>query len=129
MVEGEKIITMPVTLDGYNRKKDRSVSLKFTSLVEIPNEELSVIDTFHQESGHLLFKKNSFTNEDIPQEDVETDISKSQSTQIRDVLWVYYKAKGNNSGDKDAWNIFYRREMQVFKAKILEEVHKLEETS
>ena len=126
-MKDERIIELPCTLDRYGRKKDRSVTIAFTSLIEISNEELSVIDTFHQESGHLLFKRNAFTNEDIPQEDVETDIAKSQSTQCRDSLWVLFKARGGNGADKDGWNIFYRKQMQLFKARILEEVHKLEE--
>lgn len=123
----EKVITIPCTLDGYNRKKDRSVSLKFTSLLEISNEDFSVIDTFHQQSGNLLFRRNAFTNEDIPQEDVETDIAKSQATQVRDALWVLFKAKGGDGSDKDGWNVFYRKQQQVYKARILEEVHRLEE--
>lgn len=123
----DQVIQLPVTLDGYNRKKDRSVSLKFTTLFEVNAEDLSVIDTFHQEAGHLLFKKNSFANEDIPQEDVETDVAKSQSTQLRDALWILYKARGGKTADKEQWNIFYRKQMQAVKARILEEVHKLED--
>jgi len=125
-MKDERIIELPCTMDRYNRKKDRSVTLGFTTIVEISNEDLSVIDTFHQEAGHLLFKRNSFTNEDIPEEDVETDIAKSQATQIRDALWVLYKAKGGDS-NKDNWNLFYRKQMQTYKARILDEVHKLEE--
>lgn len=124
----DKVITLPVTLDGYNRKKDRSVSLKFTTLFEVSSEDLSVVDEFHQEAGHLLFKRNAFTSEDIPKEDVEADVAKSQSTQIRDALWVLYKAKGGKGEDKEAWNMFYRKQMQTFKSRILEEVHNLEET-
>jgi hypothetical protein len=123
----DKIITIPCTLDRYNRKKDRSVTLSFTSLLEISNEDFSVIDTFHQQSGNLLFRRNAFTNEDIPDEDVETDVAKSQSTQIRDALWVLYKARGGKTERKDDWNLFYRKQMQLFKARILEEVRKEEE--
>lgn len=126
-IDDEKIIMVPCTLDRYSRKKDRSVTFAFTSLFEMSNEDFGIVDTFHQQSGYMLFRRNAFTNEDIPQEDVETDVSKSQSTQVRDVIWVLYKARGGNAGDKDAWNIFYRRQMQLFKARILEEVHKLEE--
>lgn len=124
----DKIITIPCTLDRYNRKKDRSVTLSFTSLLEISNEDFSIIDTFHQQSGNLLFRRNAFTNEDIPEEDVETDIAKSQATQLRDALWVLYRAKGYKSDDKESWNLFYRRQMQLFKARILEEVRLIEET-
>lgn len=120
-------VEVPVTLDGVSRKKDRSVSLKFTTLFEVPNDDFAVMDQFHQEAGHLLFRKNAFTEEEIPNEDVETDVAQSQSVQIRNVLWVLYKARGNNPGDKQKWNEFYRRQMQVFKARILEEVHALED--
>lgn len=120
-------IQVPVTLDRINRKKDRSVTLGFTTLFEVSNEDFAVMDKFHQEAGHLLFRKNAFTEEDIPKEDVETDVAKSQSVQVRDVLWVLYKARGWNAADKQKWNEFYRKQMQVFKARILEEVHSLEE--
>lgn len=123
----EIIIQVPVTLDGVNRKKDRSVSLRFTSLFEVSNEDFAIMDKFHQDSGHLLFKKNSFTQEDIPQEDVETDVAKSQSVQVRDALWILYKQRGNPTGDKTKWNEFYRKQMQLFKTRILQEVHELEE--
>lgn len=120
-------IQMPVTLESTNRKKDRSVSIRFNTLKELTNSEYSELDKRYQSSGWLLFKENEFTEEDIPDEDVETDISKSQSTQLRDVLWVLFKAKGNNGADKEKWNIFYKRNMQAIKARILEEVRLLEE--
>ena len=126
-MDTDKVITLPVTLDRYNRKKDRSVTISFTTLFEVDNDDLSTIDNYHQNAGHLLFKVNSFTNEDIPQEDVETDVAKSQSTQVRDALWVLYKARGGNAADKEKWNLFYRKMMQAYKAKILDEVHELED--
>lgn len=123
----KQVIQLPVTLDRYNRKKDRSATIGFTTLYEISNEDMAIIDTFHQNSGHLLFRINSFTNEDIPKEDVETDVSKSQSTQLRDAIWVLYKAKRNDTQDKEKWNVFYRQQMQIVKAKILEVVHEIED--
>jgi hypothetical protein len=93
---------------------------------EISTEEFMVMDSYHQSAGHLLFKENSFSEEEIPQEDVETDISKSQSVQCRDALWVLFKAKGNDTKNKDEWNRFYRQNMQAIKAKILDTVHELE---
>jgi len=122
-----RIIQIPATLEGANRRKDRSVSLRFSSLFEVSNEDYAEMDKYFQSGGYLLFAEKQLTIEDIPQEDIEPDISKSQSTQIRDALWVLYRAKGGKSEDKEAWNIFYRKQMQAFKARILEEVHILEE--
>lgn len=122
-----RIIQVPVTLDSATRKKDRSVKFGFTTTKEISTGDFMVMDSFHQSAGHLLFKENEFKEEEIPTEDVETDIAKSQAVQLRDALWVLYKAKGGNGGDKDAWNTFYRNNMQTIKARILQTVHELEE--
>lgn len=121
-----RLIQVPVTLDTSNRKKDRSVTLKFTTTKEMTTDEFMIMDSFHQSAGWLIFKENEITAEEIPKEDVETDTQKSQSVQVRDALWVLYKARGNDPADKDAWNVFYRRQMQLFKSRMLEEVHKLE---
>lgn len=121
------LIHTEATLDAMNRKADRTVSFRFTTMYEVSNEDFALMDKFHKEAGHLLFRRNEFTQEDVPSEDVETDIAKSQSTQIRDALWVLYRAKGHDPADKDAWNTFYRRQQQIYKSRILEEVRKLED--
>jgi hypothetical protein len=124
---GNRIIHVPATLDATVRKKDRSVTFRLTSLYEVSNEEFAVMDTFHQSAGHFLFRENAFVEEDIPKEDVETDIAKSQSTQIRDALWILYRARGGDAADKGAWDMFYRKQNQAFKARILNEVHRIQE--
>lgn len=121
------LIHAEVTCDTVNRKKDRSVSIKFTTLYEITNEDFAMMDKFHQESGHLLFRRNEFTPEDVPKEDVDVEVGKSQSTQLRDALWVLFKAEGGSTVDKEAWNRYYRQKMQAFKARVLDAVHTLED--
>lgn len=122
-----RIIEVAATLDSTHRKADRSVSLKFTTMKETTSEEFTVMDSYHQSSGFLLFKESKFKEEEIPKEDVEVDIEKSQSTQIRDALWILYKTLGNNPAEKEQWNRFYKEKCQAFKARILEEVHRLED--
>lgn len=123
----KRIIQVGATLDSANRKKDGSVSLKFTTNLEMTTDDFMVMDSYHQSVGWLMFKENKFKEEEIPVEDVEEDIAKSQSVQVRDALWVLYKIKGGNGSDKDAWNVFYKKMMQAFKARILAEVHELEQ--
>ena len=101
--------------------------MSFSSMFEMSTEDYMEIDKLLQQSGWVMFSPQAISEEDIPDEDIETDIAKSQSTQIRDALWVFYKAKGGKTEDKEAWNVFYRKQMQTFKGRILEEVHKLEE--
>jgi hypothetical protein len=122
-----RTIQIGAILDGAQRRKDGSVSLRFISNLELSTDEFMIIDTYRQANGWLLFKENEFKEEEIPTEDVETDIAKSQSVQLRDSLWVLYKMKGNNTSDKDAWRVFYDRNMQAVKYKILAQVHDLEE--
>lgn len=121
-----RTIQVPATLDSAVRKKDRSVKFTFTTMREISTDEYMVMDSYYQSAGHLLFRENEFREEDIPQEDVETDIAKSQSTQLRDALWILFKAKGYDTQDKERWNIFYRQNMQAIKARVLETVHDIE---
>jgi hypothetical protein len=118
---------VPVTFDSANRRKDRSIRLSFSSMFEMTTDDYMELDKQLGQAGWIVFSPKAVTEEDIPQEDIETDIAKSQSTQIRDALWVLYKTKGHKPEDKEAWNVFYRKQMQVFKARILDEVHKLEE--
>lgn len=122
----KRIIQIGAQLDGAQRKKDGSVSLRFVTNTELTTDEFMIIDTYRQSMGWLLFKENEFKEEEIPEEDIESDIAKSQSVQLRDALWVLYRARGNNTGDKEAWNMFYKKNMQVVKARILSEVHDLE---
>lgn len=122
----DRIIQVGAVLDGANRKKDGSVTLRFVTNLELSTEEYMVIDTYRQSMGYLLFRENKFTEAEIPQEDVESDIAKSQSEQQRDALWVLFKAKGNDTSDKDAWNRFYKKSIQAHKAVILSKVHELE---
>lgn len=109
------------------RKADGSVKLEFVTTYEVNTDDYMLMDTYRQNAGWLLFAENEFTQEDVPVEDVDVEVAKSQATQLRDALWVLYKAKGNKTEDKEAWNIFYKKNMQIVKARILEEVHKLEE--
>lgn len=118
---------VPVTFDSANRRKDRSIRMSFTSSYEMTTEDYMELDKQLGQSGWLVFAPQAVTDEDIPDEEIETDIAKSQSTQIRDALWVLYKSQGHNCADKEKWNIFYRKQMQTFKSRILEEVRKIEE--
>ncbi len=122
-----RIIQVGAVLDGAARKKDGSISLRFVTNKELSTEEYMVIDTYRQAMGWLLFKENEFKEEEIPEEDTDEDIAKSQSIQLRDSLWVLYRARGGNGADKEAWGVFYKKQMQFIKARVLQEVHELDD--
>ena len=123
----DRIIMVPVTMDIPKRKADSSVKLSFVTNAEVSTEEYMTMDSYRQSSGWLLYRENEFTAEDVPQEDVDVEVGKSQATQVRDALWVLYVAKGNKTEDKESWNVYYRKQMQNYKAKVLEQVRIMEE--
>lgn len=122
----DRIIQVPVTMGIPKRKADGSVKLEFITNLEISTDEYMTMDSYRQSQGWMLYRENEFVEEDIPEEDVDTDISKSQSTQLRDVLWVLYKAKGGDTAEKNKWETFYKNNMQMIKARVLDTVHQLE---
>lgn len=83
----KQIITVPVTLDRANRRKDKSVSLAFTTNMEITNEDFATMDLFVQNTGWLLFKRNEIDAAEIPAEQAP-DESKSLSDRLRATLYV-----------------------------------------
>lgn len=109
-----KVIELPVTLDGATRRKDRSVSLRFTTLFEVSHEDMGVIDTFHQDAGYLLFKANKFTDSEVPEDDAPTDL-KSPSQRLRSILYVYHMEK---DGDPAKFPEFYNSTLEKYIQKI-----------
>ena len=84
------IITVPGTWDRANRKKDKSVSLAFTTNLEISNEDFATMDLHVGESGWVSFSPNEISLEDIPKGDAQ-DQSKSKATRLRNVLYVRWE--------------------------------------
>ena len=81
------MITVPVTFDAANRKKDKSVSLRFTTNLEISNQDFATMDRFVSQAGWLGFSENEDDMADIPKENAPTE-GKSLSERLRSVLYV-----------------------------------------
>jgi len=102
------MLQLPVYFTGYNRRKDRSVSLRFETQ-ELSTEQLGEIDALVMEEtfGNLLFKESAFQQSDIPTEDAE-DTSKTPSKRLRAVIFVLWQQTGK-PGD---FEVFYRSKME-----------------
>ena len=107
-----KAITIPAVLSGYNRKADRSVSLRFNSTLEISSDDFSELDRIHFQTGWLLFSPNEFNVEDIPAEPASD--GKTPSKRLRDVLFILWKQEGEE-GD---FETFYRTRVNAIVEKI-----------
>jgi hypothetical protein len=69
MSRGHAAIQIPVTLDSANRRKDRSVSLRFSSTLELGTADFAELDRLTPSTGWLLFSQNEFDEADVPNED------------------------------------------------------------
>jgi hypothetical protein len=108
---GKDIITVPSTLESINRKKDRSVSLRFSSLFEMSNEDFSRVDAMFQTSGYLLFSDEKLGTDDIPDEGISSSDLKSPSQRLRSVLFAYYK---QTHDDASQFPSFYRAALEKY---------------
>ena len=121
-------LTMPAVLDGYQRRKDRTVSLRFVTQ-EKTSSDVMDIDSLTNAFGILYFRGEEQLNTDeIEELELEKDEAKrefdepkTQSQRLRNVLFILWK-QGGESGE---FKTFYKQKtedvIQHFKNKIEDE--------
>lgn len=114
----KRIIQVPVTWDKANRKKDRTVSFGQTSNLEISNEEFALMDTFHGQSGYLVFSENELKEEDLPTEDAPTKERKSKLERLRGVFWHIHHKRGVEEPFEPWWDRQFERILAKFKQEL-----------
>lgn len=106
------------------RLKDGSVSLKFVTAEEINTDTFALIDSWRQDNGWLMFKKNDFTEADIPKADAEIEgSSKPLWERQRSALYKLHMLRG---GKPDEFHNFYREQMHLFQSVIIDKIEALE---
>lgn len=106
-----------VTFERCNRKKDRSISLSFTTQTEKTSEELMEFDKLLGDAGTLFFKSNgNLTKEEIKELDgAEIEVEgKSKSQRLRNVMYVLYQQTEEQRIDEatTSFNDFYANRME-----------------
>jgi hypothetical protein len=89
----KRIIQVPATWDRASRKKDRTVSFGATSNLEVSNEDFALMDTFHGQSGYLIFSENELKEEELPTEDAPSKEGKSKGHRLRVVYFLIWKKR------------------------------------
>jgi hypothetical protein len=116
---------MPAILDGYQRRKDRTVSLRFLTQEKTSSEVMQIDETL-QQFGILYFRGEELMNSDEIEEldKIELDIydePKTQSQRMRNVLFILWKQEG----EKGEFKKFYKQKteeiIQHFKNKLQDE--------
>tara|TARA_B110000858_G_C17752981_1_gene450647 strand:+ start:114 stop:527 length:414 start_codon:yes stop_codon:yes gene_type:complete len=109
-------------LDGYQRRKDRSVSLRFITQ-EKTSSEMMEIDSMLNSFGVVYFRAEEQVNhEEVEELDkLELDVfdePKTQSQRLRNVLFITWKQEG----EKGDFKTFYKQKteqiIQHFKNKL-----------
>jgi hypothetical protein len=104
-----KVFQSPATLTGISTKVDGGLSLRFVTKELTPEETLTALE-FRNTYGWVLFREDEFKPEDVPDKDAEDDETKSPSTRLRNVLFVYWQQRKMSKGD---FTTFYRREVEA----------------
>lgn len=103
-------IIRSVILEGATRKKDKSVSLRFTTSLEQSSEEFMEFDKVLDTYGIIYFSdRDTLTQREIDGiENVNIEIEgKTKSQRLRNVLHVY-----NSQNDNIDFKEFYAKEME-----------------
>lgn len=117
-------ILCPAVLDGYSRRKDRTVSLRFITQ-EKTSAEIMQIDSMTDQFGILYFRGQEQMNPDEIKEldELELDVyddPKTQSQRLRNVLFVLWKQDGEEGEFKTYYKQKTEKIIQHFKDKIVD---------
>ena len=109
-------------LVGYNRKKDRSVSLRFETQ-EKTSQEIAEIDSLMETYGYLYFRSDGISDEEVEELDaLETDLydnKKSQSQRLRNVLFRLCEQE-NQDMNKEEIRKYFKEFYRVKTEQIIE---------
>lgn len=94
-------IQVPVTFEAANRLKDRSVSLRFQTTLEVNNADFAAMDLAVGNAGWVAFKPNEVSLSDIPKELAPEDGFKSPSKRLRNTLYRIWEQQTDQSEDFD----------------------------
>lgn len=81
-------ITLPAIISAPKFRKDKSVSISFSSRELSPEEAMTIL-TLAETEGYLVFSQNEIQDSEIPKGNSELE-TKSQSQRIKAVLYKLY---------------------------------------
>lgn len=112
------MIIKAVTIDATTRRKDRSVSIRMTTMVEQTSEDLKELDMLFQQHAVIAIKpeSNPFTDaqiEELDSIDVDLeDTNKTPSKRLRNVIWIYHSQVLGRTPTKEEFREFYNAHIE-----------------
>jgi hypothetical protein len=107
-----RVIMVGATLDSANRKKDGSVSVKFTSTHEMSTPDFSELDSQIRTCnvGFMFFVPNGMKVPEVPKEAAPERGVKSLTERLYNALFVLWKLEGEQEGEE--FESFRKRNME-----------------
>lgn len=109
---------VPVTFDSANRKKDRSVSMRFTTNLEVSNADFAEMDKVVGSQGWLLFKDNEFSVGDVPDEPAPSREGKTKIQRMRSVYFLLWKKTDQSEPFDSFWDRQFERVLDKLKERL-----------
>jgi hypothetical protein len=106
---------VPVTFDSANRKRDKSVGLRFTTNKELSTDEYMVLDRLIMHSGWLVYSDNEIQPGEVP--DVPADEALGKMTPSQELRWLLRKLWEQEGSDME-WPDYYRYQVGRFAADV-----------
>lgn len=115
-------LTLAAVLDGYSRRKDRSVSIRFHTQ-ELTSQGVMEIDSMCDSFGILYFRAAEKLNADELAELDKVDLTdfdnpKSQSQRLRAVLYKLHQKEGGEMQFRDYYQQQTEKIINHFKQRI-----------
>ena len=114
---------LPVQLDNYSNRKDKTVTLRFITQEQTPEQIAgihSLIDTF----GYLCFKaEEALTGSELKElDELDTDLMEGGKTQSKRIKNVLYLNWSNSNEGFDEFKDYYKNKtekiIQFYKDKL-----------
>lgn len=107
------------TLDGANRKSDKSVTLRLTTATEQTTTEFMEIDLLHQRHVLLAIKEDDSPFLDAELKDLDgvdldlEDTTKTPSKRLRNSLWRWNESELQRKPKDAEFKDFYNTKMEI----------------
>ena len=115
-------ILKQVTLDSVTRRKDKTISLRFTTSLEQTSEQLMELDKVCDSPGVIYYKAHGEISEQeaeaIDQTDLKVKEKGSQSQKLRSALYVLWSKTESGKTQEQ----FYNDYMNKFRLHITDQI-------
>lgn len=107
------------TLDGANRKADKSITLRMTTAIEQTSQDMLEFDLLHQRHILVAIKEDDTPFLDAEIKDLDSvdldleDTTKTPSARLRSSLWRWCESSLNRAPTKEEFKDFYKTKMEI----------------